>query len=685
MTTFNYINCLKPLLQALGWQGSPRRIFEAMPHNADEIDLIDLKNIFVSLGYTCYSKKNKLSKLSRSFLPTLFINESKNIFWVIYERTEKDFLYIDCQSGEKSALPVTRWLKGTRYNFIKDLIPEISTKSWSAQLFERFKRDLWLPAIMALLITVGSIIPALFAKFSYDYILPLQSPQDLLYFSGGSCLIFLSMLLFSRIKNTSFAYLSARLSILANVDLLKRLLTLAPSQAGDLSVSDQLLKLRQHDRIREFFSGSLVFNLFDIPVIILAFITLAVLGGRLVLIPCLALLLHLVLIKSFRRKLTDGTLTTNKITDSFVVQTLINLTSVKNLAAGTNWRDRYRVYSAGSTAQDQHIRHYLTRLSNQSLLILKLSAVATIFWGIQLTGQHQLTLGTLIAVTLLLWQAFPVIYAAIGTLSNLPLLQETTQHMNQFLAQSPESTPVIQSPVKPQGNLCVDNVSFRYPDQDKLALQNISMEAQAGEIVAVIGQNASGKSTFVRMLMRMHSPTSGEIRLDGANINTIDPILYRQSIGYAPSIPQFFMGTIAQNMRLVQPEVTDKEILKVFEQVGLIDELQKLPQGLYTQLTEQPQDSHSSGFLQKLNLARALIRDSNILIFDEPASNVDFKSDALFKDTIRNLKGKKTVIIVTHRPSIINLADRILVLNNGIMRLFGPRERVLNILSGNAA
>ncbi|AIK97158.1 peptidase domain-containing ABC transporter [Candidatus Odyssella acanthamoebae] len=688
MTNFNYINCLKPLLRTLGWQGSSRRVFEAVPYDVTEIDLIDLKNIFVSLGYTCYSKKVKLSKLSRSFLPTLFINESKGIFWVIYERTEKDFLYIDCRNGEKAAIPVSKRLSGVRYNFVKGLHPEISAKSWFLCLFDRLSRDLWQPVVMAILGGLSTLAIPLFVQFMYDHVISIQSEKMVPYCVGGLGLVFLSMILFAYIKNRYLSYLGARLNILINNDIERQLMMLSPSHLKEDSIGEQVLKLRQFDYGREMVPRSLVLALFELPIIILATIAMAIVGQELALIPLMAMGLTLMLVKFFYGRLSSLTtkaVAVHKTSSNFIHETLLSLQALHNLAAERAWSDRYRTYGSDTAIQERVLSDKINQLSTWSLSILKGAGALTVCWGIQQVIEGNLSGGTLMAVIILMGQVFWSLYTLVGQVQDLPLFRETVSKINQLMVAPIEGLPTIQSAIKPQGHLSVDDVYFRYPGQSKMALQGVRMEANPGEIVAIIGQNASGKSTFVRLLMRLHDPMSGDIKLDGININTFDPIAYRQSIGYAPSVPQFFVGTIAQNMRLAQPEATDKEILYAFEQVGVTEEIHKLPNGIHTRLSDQYQQDYSAGFLQKLNLARALIRDSNVLIFDEPVGNIDFKSDAVFKDTIQNLKGKKTVIIVTHRPSIINLADRILVLNQGIMRLFGPREQVLNILSGNAA
>lgn len=688
MGKFNYINCLKPLLRILDWQGASRRVFEAVPHESGELDLIDLKNIFVSLGYTSYSKTIQLSKLSRSFLPTLFINESQNIFWVIYERTEKDFLYIDCQTGDKAAISVKKRVKGIRYNFMKSMEDPKPKQTWFACLINRFSQELWQLMLAGLCISLSAVIFPLFVQHAYNAIMPGHSETTLFYFAGGMVGLLFILLIFSQVKNKALAYLAARLGVLIHIDVLTQILKMSPLHVTEMASHLHLSNLRRYHHLKNEFSGAMAFGLFNLISLFLSLGVLFYISGKLALVSLVVLMLHGAggyISYSRLRELTDKVNSAQDCADDFAHNSLMSRDSIQNLAATQTWMNRYQVKLIQALSFDRLKSSFQSRLFDLSAMTCKGGATLTLIWGMFNLIDGHLTAGALVAIVAVLWQIYASSQTIMNSFYRWPHLAKAIQGLNQLMAIPIESSSSKGGILDLKGHLCVSDVDFQYPDQNRMALETINMEANPGEIVAVMGQNASGKSTFVRVLMRLHDPVRGEIRMDGININDLDPQAYRQSIGYAPSLPQFFTGTIAQNMRLSQPEVSDQEIQRVFEKVGLMEEIQELPKGIHTWLTDQMYHHYSTGFIQKMNLARALIRNSNILIFDEPVGDIDVRSDAIFKETLKELKGKKTIIIVTHRPSIISLADRILVLNNGIMRLFGPKEKVLNILSGNAA
>ena len=187
---------------------------------------------------------------------------------------------------------------------------------------------------------------------------------------------------------------------------------------------------------------------------------------------------------------------------------------------------------------------------------------------------------------------------------------------------------------------------------------------------------------MIKLLLGFYYPQGGFITIDGTDIRQFDPIGLRQAISYVPQQNQFFHGTIRQNMKLSVPDASDESIVEAADMAGLLPDILNLPEGFDTLLNDRVMSVFSSGFLQKLNLARAYLRKSSIMILDEPGNTLDYEGDERLKATLESMKKKKTMIVVTHRPSLINLADRILVLQDGAMRAFGPKEKILEILGG---
>jgi ATP-binding cassette subfamily C protein/ATP-binding cassette subfamily C protein LapB len=285
-----------------------------------------------------------------------------------------------------------------------------------------------------------------------------------------------------------------------------------------------------------------------------------------------------------------------------------------------------------------------------------------------------MTIGGFIAVILLVWQSLPPLQYAFMMLGRLDQMVGFFKEINRFMSITADRhLPLIALPSF-EGAICVQNVGFRYPNAVNFTLQGIMMEVKPGEIIAIVGANGSGKTTLLKLLLGSYIPQAGSITFDGVDSQQFSSLILRQSIAYAPQKIQFFEGTIAQNFRLVEPDATDKEIMEAAEKAGVADQIMALPEGLQTCIGNQSVHPFSFGFLQRLNLARAYVRKSKIIIMDEPGNALDPKGEELLHHAIQGFRHHKTTLLVTHRPNLIALADRILFLQNGTMQTFGYKE-----------
>jgi ATP-binding cassette subfamily C protein LapB len=687
MTQFNYINCLKPLLRILGWQGSSRDVFEAVPYDVSEIDLIDLKNIFVDLGYTCYHKSIKLSTLSRSFLPTLFINEDHNIYWVIYEKTERDYLYIDCLTGQKAAISSTKNIKGTRYNFIKDAAPKNRTTSWLKDTINRFKADLKKPILLSNLVAVTTLIPALVLYLMISGKFYDQSSTSTLATLSCCLALMIGIYTLSWTKNKTLSYLSARLSILSNREALYHVLHLNPDDRHNLVSQQEINRLQQIDLLQEKISTLLKHLVTDLPMVIAPLITIWILNVQIAALATGSLLIGMGYLRHKFGKIKSNVNSLDQqdfLYQQFLQDSAIVIEDVRNLSADRLWTDRLKTYLG------DYLQAHKKSLTTLAHTLVRFRTIGTGTFLIGLAVLYHLT-GLNYSVANLFATAMLVYLIGIHSVQLSYLIGDALQisqlvlSTEQWLQTQSESNEATKLRLAYKGEITIKNLSFTYPGQDRMALQDLNVQINSGDVIAVMGQNASGKSTFIKLLMGLYPPSKGTINFDGIDLNDLNLHHHRQSIGYVSSQIDLFNLSIAQNLRLAQPDITDREIISTLDKLDAMATIDQLPDGIHTILTPDLQKTLPSAFLQKINLARAFVRNSKILILDEPTGNLDMKADAVFKNLIQSLRGEKTIIIVTHRPSIINLADQVLVLNNGIMRLFGPKAQVLKILSGNAA
>jgi ATP-binding cassette subfamily C protein LapB len=230
-----------------------------------------------------------------------------------------------------------------------------------------------------------------------------------------------------------------------------------------------------------------------------------------------------------------------------------------------------------------------------------------------------------------------------------------------------------------RGLIEFDNVSFSYPGRDDQALRSISFHIKAGEKVGVIGRIGSGKTTLEKLILGLYQPDDGAVLIDGVDTRQIDPAELRRSIGFVPQDALLFYGTLRENIALGAPFADDRMIVAAAELAGISEFVGAHPRG-FDMLIGERGESLSGGQRQEVAIARAVLMDPPVLFFDEPTSAMDFTTEAAFKERLRRFAAHKTMVIVTHRSSLIDLATRMIVVDDGRIVADGPREKVVQAL-----
>jgi ATP-binding cassette subfamily C protein/ATP-binding cassette subfamily C protein LapB len=290
-----------------------------------------------------------------------------------------------------------------------------------------------------------------------------------------------------------------------------------------------------------------------------------------------------------------------------------------------------------------------------------------------------MSMGGLIAVMALGWRALSPIQSGFLALGRVEQIRSAIRQIDNLMRVPIERVPGTVPPRRTiLGGITFSFVSHRYNAESDPVLFGVNFDIKPGEVVALTGHNGSGKSTAAKLAAGLYRSQTGAVLIDGVDIRQIDPIDLRQSIAFVPQVSHFFYGTISQNMRLAVPAATDEEIEAATLEARVHDEILALPEGYATRLSEQTLSALPSGFKQKLALARAYVREAPILILDEPGQALDEAGDQALMETIERLRGTTTVIIVTHRPSHMRIADRLIVMNAGKVQFDGKPEEFLD-------
>ncbi|VAW01272.1 HlyB/MsbA family ABC transporter [hydrothermal vent metagenome] len=680
-----HASCLLPLLTALGWRGNVRGLFESLPHFADSLDLTEFRNTLAHLHYKTVCSPACVSQIDERLFPCLFSDDQGRPF-VILSREKSDIRIFDGADRREKILEDNS-ITGTAYFISSEFTSQTNRKkqerpqeNWVGDLLLRFKSTIKQLFAMTLVLNIFALLVPLFIMSIYDQVIPSKSGGTLAYLTGGIAFAILCEILLRILRSRFVAYLGARVECIVTTGTFKKLLSLPPAMTESSPIGAQVSRLKEFDTIKGLFSGTLVNVVLELPFVVIFLAIIAILGGSLAYIPIAMMgvfaLVGVIMLPSMKRSVVQSSRQKAE-RHSFLVESMSNLRTIKQTASEQSWLDRFRHLSAD--AAYSHFRTSQISLLMQSLAqaIMMGAGVATVGFGVIRILNGDMTVGALIACMALVWRVLSPLQSLFLTLTRLEQTINSVKQINMLMKIKSEDDPSSSnlSERKFSGNIVMDRVSFRYRPNAEPALLGMTFKVNPGEMLAIIGHNASGKSTILKLLLAMSRPQAGQVILDGMDIRQINSITLRRSIAYVPQESNFFHGTIAQNLRLVQPMATDEELTEACITANVMDDITALEYGFDTRIGDQSIQSLPSSFKQRISLARAYLKKAPILLLDEPAKTLDFDGDSAFMKSLQSIKGDTTILMVSHRPSHIKMADKILVLENGMVSKFGtPAE-----------
>ncbi|MCK5424607.1 MAG: peptidase domain-containing ABC transporter [Emcibacter sp.] len=676
-----FASCLIPLLNALGWRGDTRGLFEALPHFTDSLDLTEFRNTLAHLHFKTVQTFACVSQIDERLFPCIFADSEDHPIVLLSREGDDIRVYDSADRKEKNLEDISLMGKAyfissehtTQTNKTKQTRPQ---ENWVSDLLLRFKTTIKQLFAMTLILNIFALLVPLFIMSIYDKVIPSKSGETLAYLAGGVAFAILCEILLRIIRSEFVAYLGARVENIVTSGTFKKLLSLPPSMTESSPIGAQVSRLKEFDAIKGLFSGTLVNIALELPFVLIFLAIIAVLGGSLAYIPIAMMgvfgLVAFMMLPSMKRKVAISSRHKAE-RHGFLVESMSSLRTIKQTASEKSWMNRFRHLSADATYAHFQTSQVALLMQSMAQAIMMGAGVATIGFGVLRILDGDMTVGALIACMVLVWRVLSPLQSLFLTLTRLEQTINSVKQINLLMKIKSEDDPSPSNLSQRHfsGHIVMDRVSFRYRPNLEPALLGVSFEIQPGEMLSIIGPNASGKSTALKLLLSMSRPQAGQIILDGMDIRQINPITLRRSIAYVPQESSFFHGTIAQNLRLAQPMATDEELIESCIQANVMDDIEKLTNGIETRIGDQSILSLPSSFKQRISLARAYLKKSPILLLDEPAKTLDFEGDAAFMKSLEAMKGKVTILMVSHRPSHIKMADKVLVLKDGMVQNFG--------------
>jgi len=564
---------------------------------------------------------------------------------------------------------------------------EQDTSNWFFGTLYRFK-DIYIRVIVAtLFINVFVIAGPLFTMNVYDRVIPHNAIDTLWVLAIGIGLIYTFDLTLKFLRTMLMEQAAKKSDIILSSILFQHSMNMKMVERPR-SVGAFASNIRDFDGVRSFFASTALTAFIELPFSVIFLAVIYSIHPVLVMLPLTvvgALFIVTVPMKNSIQKIVDSTHQAIGRRNSILVESLSNLETVKafNASSTVQWHWEESTGDIASKSLGSRVR--FSSLSTISSFLTQLCSVLVIVVGVYLIKNGELTMGGLIAVNILATRTIAPWTQAATLLTNYQQMKTALHSLNDLMAKEeerPDGKRFIRRP-EFKGDIELKNVSFTYPDEQKQALKNISFKIKAGERVGIIGQVGSGKSTLSNLLMEFYEAESGSVFIDGLDIRQIDPVDLRQNVSFVPQEVTLFSGTVRDNITLKSPHATDAEIVKAAN-FGVVNSLtDRHPLGMDLQVGERGRNI-SGGQRQSIALARAFITESPIVLLDEPTNAMDYNTEIKVINNLSESTRGKTSIIITHKPSILAIVDRLLVMDDGMLVMDGPKDEILAKLGGKS-
>ncbi|AYC33617.1 type I secretion system permease/ATPase [Pseudomonas cavernae] len=561
------------------------------------------------------------------------------------------------------------------------LLPRI--EAWFRDTL-KLSRWLYTDSILAsLLINLLGMLMPLFVMQTYDRVVPNQATATLWVLAIGLLLGTLFELLLRVLRAHLLDLAGKKTDVVLSATLFERITGMA-LKARPASVGGFAQSIHDFQGLREFLTAVTLTSIIDLPFALLMILVIGLLGGWLVVIPLLAFPLTIgfaALIQTRLRDTVEKSLSLGAARQALLIETLGGLETLKACGAESERQHQWESTHGALTRLDAHARFLSALATNGTLFIQQFSGMATIVAGVYAIIAGDLSVGALVATYMLGSRVLAPLGQIAGLITRYQQAQLTMQSTDALMA-LPQERQAKQRPLERtvlRGDLAVSQVTFSYPGQNTPALANVSLQLRAGERIGIIGRSGSGKSTLARLLMGFYSPDQGQLLLDGLDLRQLDVADLRQQIGYVAHDLPLLAGSLRDNLTLGARYVSDARMLEVADLTGVSELARQHPQGFDRPVGERGQ-LLSGGQRQAVLLARALLLDPPILLLDEPTSAMDNSSEEVLRARLQTWVQGKTLLLITHRSSMLSLVDRLLVLDNGHIVADGPKDSVIEAL-----
>ncbi len=666
---------------------------EQLPHLGNDASLSTVSLVACAAGLSATARKLKPGKLCSSDCP--FITRDNDGRWHTITDVSQPGLATEA-TADGSVQPL----------MLDGLAKKGRLAGWSLRALdgpERSRRDgrsahadtpeisFWparsvlLPVIAAtLVINILALAIPLATMNIFDRVISNAAYETLWVLAAGVVISLVFDFLLRSLRASVLDRSSARSDVLCVNGVFGRILG-AKVKAGRAGVGMQVNSLREFETVRDYFNASAIAALGDLPFVALFLLVIWLVAGWLVVVPLVAVpvfLITAILIQLRLRHVVEGSFNDTAQKSSLATEILSSIESVK-LARGERWAAK--CYERAVASQLRHslaIRFWTNASLHIITLFQGMVTITILVVGVYLVTDGTITPGALFATNLLAARCLGPLVGVSALIARFTQIRMAKRAVSDLAAMENErpADRLLIKPGKLERGISFDHVSFAYNEEAPEVLRDVTLTIRTGERVAIIGGNGSGKTTMLHLISALRHPTRGRVLIDDLASSDVEPVAWRSQLGVAPQSPAFMSGTVRDAVTMGR-SFDDDAILKAITVSGALGWLSQTGLGIDTPLGEHGQ-GFSGGQLQTLAVARALVGDPPVIVLDEPTSHLDGRSEAAFASHLRALPAHTTIVLVTHRPAMIEAAQRLIVMEAGKVLLDGPRDDVLAQLRG---
>jgi ATP-binding cassette subfamily C protein LapB len=510
---------------------------------------------------------------------------------------------------------------------------------------------------------------SLFIMVVYDRVVPNEAIESLIALTIGVLIAlgfdFVIKTLRAQFVDKAGKRADARMSRLIFDKILHMKLDSRTQKSGAMASI-----VREFDTLREFFTSATLVAIVDLPFIFFFIWIISLIAGPLALVPLIAVPLVIVAglgIQPFLARITQGSMQSNMSKQSVLVETLNGLETVQATGSGRLMRRRFEEAADAQSDLGLKSRMLSNFAINSAASVQQLAQIATIFYGVFLIQDGTITMGAMIAAVILGGRTLAPLSLLASAMSRANGAREGYRSLSTVMAPAnEEDAPISARLSRPTltGDLELKGVSYTFPGANSPIVNDLSLKIPAGQKVAIVGRMGSGKSTVARLMSGLIEPSKGAVLIDGVDLRQIDKSDVRRNVGVMLQETWLFSGTVKENLQMGFYEYDDAHILNIAKISGVDDFVAGHPQGYDMELKERG-EGLSGGQRQSINLARALLHDPSLLILDEPTSSMDTATEKSVIDRLQDWGGDRSLIMVTHRNTLLQLVDRVLVMDQG--------------------